>query len=145
MISVTAQHAVRALVELASIHEGESLGGRELARSAGIPPNYLAKILSTLKNAGVVDAARGTGGGYRLSRAPKSIRLVDVVTLFDPARSASDCVLDGTHPCTEATACAAHRDWMRVKRVYLKFLETTTLARLASRQDTLRPPTRRTR
>lgn len=135
MIAVTAQHAVRALLELSTIPEGEALGGRDLARRASIPRNYLAKILRTLGTAGLVDAARGVGGGYRLGRAPTSIRLAEIVELFDPARSAADCLLDNTHPCSDATACAAHRDWRRVRDSYVRFLETTTLAKLASRHD----------
>ena len=135
MISVTAQHAVRALLELASVPGGEALGGRDLARRASIPRNYLAKILRTLGASGLVDAARGVGGGYRLGRSAKSIRLAEVVGLFDPARSAAECLLDNTYPCSEATACAAHRDWRRVKEAYVRFLETTTLAKLASRHD----------
>jgi Rrf2 family protein len=138
MISVTAQHAVRALVELAALPEGDSMGGRDLARLARIPSSYLAKILGTLGSAGLVDAARGTGGGYRLSRSPDAVHLADVVGLFDPARSASDCLLDGTHPCSEATACAAHDDWRRVKEAYVRFLETTTLAKLAERHERVR-------
>lgn len=148
MLSVTAQHAVRALVELASVVEGEALGGRDIARRASIPQNYLAKILRTLGAAGLVDAARGTGGGYRLSRSPASIHLADVVGLFDPARSASECLLDNTSACSDATACAAHRSWRHVKEAYVRFLETTTLAKLAARQDTgraLEPANRRRR
>ncbi len=135
MISVTAQHAVRALLELSSIPEGDALGGRDLARRASIPHNYLAKILRALGTAGLVDAARGVGGGYRLARSPKSITLAGVVELFDPARSATECLLDNTNPCSDVTACAAHRDWRRVKASYVRFLESTTLAKLASRHD----------
>ena len=138
MLSVTAQHAVRALVELASVPEGDALGGRDLARRASIPQNYLAKILRTLGSAGLVDAARGTGGGYRLSRSPASVHLADIVGLFDPARSATDCLLDNAHPCSDASACAAHKDWRRVKDAYVRFLERTTLAKLAARQGAAR-------
>lgn len=138
MISVTAQHALRALVELAAADPDESIGGRDLARAASIPPNYLAKILRTLGTAGIIVAARGTGGGYRLNRQPRAIRLADVVRLFDPARSASDCLMDGAHPCSDATACAAHHKWRHVKDAYVRFLETTTLATLAARHGQAR-------
>jgi DNA-binding IscR family transcriptional regulator len=57
-----------------------------------------------------------------------------VVELFDPARCATDCLLDATHPCSDATACAAHDDWRHVKEAYVGFLTATTLAALAARQ-----------
>jgi Rrf2 family protein len=138
MISVTAQHALRALVEMARLESTASITGRELARTASIPPNYLAKILRALGAAGLIAAARGTGGGYRLNRLPGTIRLADVVRLFDPARSASDCLMDGAHPCSDETACAAHHKWRHVKDLYVRFLDTTTLENLAAGHENAR-------
>ena len=132
MVSTTAKHAVRALTHLASLAPGESIGGRDLARAANIPPNYLSKILWTLGSAHVIDATRGIGGGYRMRRPPETVRLIDIIELFDKARTASDCFLDGTHPCSDSTACAAHEHWRDVKKAYVEFLEHTTLAALAS-------------
>ena len=43
--------------------------GRDLAIRSGVPANYLSKILLELKKAGLVQAVRGTGGGYRLADA----------------------------------------------------------------------------
>jgi hypothetical protein len=48
MIAITAQYAIRALTELAALPPGVSAPGRDLARLAGIPQNYLSKILRTL-------------------------------------------------------------------------------------------------
>ncbi len=132
MVSTTAKHAVRALTHLASLAPGESIGGRDLARVANIPPNYLSKILWTLGSARIIDATRGTGGGYRLRRPPESVRLIEVIELFDKARTASECFLDGAHPCSDSTACAAHEHWREVKKAYVEFLEHTTLAALAT-------------
>jgi Rrf2 family protein len=67
MLSITSQYALRALSHLAR-QSGEAVLGRDLARSVEIPANYLSKVLLTLRNAGLVATARGSGGGYRLSR-----------------------------------------------------------------------------
>lgn len=132
MLSATARYALRALVHLAGMPEGKSLLGRDLSRLSDIPPNYLSKILWTLGGAGILGATRGTKGGYRLLRKPDDIRLIDIVELFDRARTANGCLLNPDHPCTDATACAAHENWKQVKAHYTDFLETTTLAVLVS-------------
>ncbi|MCL4811831.1 MAG: Rrf2 family transcriptional regulator [Vicinamibacteraceae bacterium] len=132
MLSVTAKHALRALAHLASLPPGHTAGGRDIAAAADIPPNYLSKILWTLGSAGLIDATRGTGGGYRLRRPSETVRLVEVVELFDKARSGSACILGGPHACSDETACAAHATWKVVKHAYLAFLEQTTLATLAA-------------
>lgn len=132
MISATARYALRALVNLAGMPEGKSLLGRDLSQVAGIPPNYLSKILWTLGGAGFIGATRGTHGGYRLQRSPQEIHLIDIVELFDRSRTGNGCLLDPEHPCSDATGCAAHDAWKHVKAMYTEFLQTTTLAMLVA-------------
>lgn len=131
MVSTTAEHALRALAELAALPEGEMIRGRRLAEVAGIPPNYLSKILWTLGVAGLIDAIRGSGGGYRLRRRAESIRLVEVVELFDRQRWSQSCFLSSGRECDEAHQCAAHNAWRRVRTAYAEFLESTTIADFA--------------
>lgn len=132
MLSATARYALRALVNLAAMPDGKPLLGKDLSRLAGIPPNYLSKILWTLGSEGFIDATRGTRGGYRLQRRPEEIRLAEIVELFDPARIAAGCLLHADQPCSEETACAAHDTWKHVKAAYTRFLEETTLAALVA-------------
>lgn len=131
MVSVTAEHALRALVEMASIPEGNTIRGRQLAEAAGIPPNYLSKILWTLGVAGLIDAVRGSGGGYRLRRRAENIRLYEVVELFDRQRWKQRCFLSSGRECDEADQCPAHDAWRRVRTAYAEFLESTTIADFA--------------
>lgn len=131
MLSITVQHALRALSVLASLPDGMFLLGRELAARADIPANYLAKILWILGSAGYIGATRGSGGGYRLQRPAAEIRLADVVVLFEHHRSAQGCFLDGARSCSEAEPCSAHRAWHELDAALTRFLETTTLADIA--------------
>jgi Rrf2 family protein len=133
MLSTTAEHALRALGEMASLEEGKAILGKDLARSAGIPSNYLSKVLWVLGNAGIIDATRGSGGGYRLRRKAADIRLSEVVKLFDRQRPECRCFLGGTRECSDLDHCGAHEEWRRVKESFLGFLEKTTLADLVRR------------
>ena len=132
MLSVTVQHALRALSLLASLPEGDFMLGRDLAKQARIPANYLSKILWALGSAGLIDATRGSRGGYRLQRRSDEIRLVEVVSLFERNRSTGTCLLDASHACSDADACPAHRAWQAVGTAMTQFLETTTLADIAA-------------
>ena len=102
--------------------------GRELATQAAIPANYLSKILWTLGNAGIIDATRGNGGGYRLKRPASEIRLFEVVELFDRDRVSLACVLGGRKDCDCQDPCTAHDAWRQVRAAYLDFLHTRTVA-----------------
>ncbi|MGZ7029886.1 MAG: RrF2 family transcriptional regulator [Terriglobales bacterium] len=93
MLSTTSEYALRALSILAALPQGASILGRDLARHTGIPARYLAKVLTILHNAGLVGTARGSNGGYWLSRSADSIRIQEVVALFDSAALRRSCLL----------------------------------------------------
>ena len=128
LFSVTTEHALRAMVQLARLPSGESVLGRDLAVASSIPGNYLSKLLVTLRNAGLVQTTRGQGGGYRIGKAPEEIRLIDIADLFEAEGCAPGCLLGEAHECRDDLACPAHERWKNVVEVFADFLRTTTLA-----------------
>ena len=105
-----------------------------MSQRAGVPANYLSKILLALGNAGILAATRGTGGGYRLRRRPDQVRLIEVVDLFDRTRARPACFLGGRKDCSDTNPCSAHPEWKGVRASYLCFLENTTLAQIAQHE-----------
>jgi Rrf2 family cysteine metabolism transcriptional repressor len=132
MFSVTSQYALRALAQLARNPDQQAMLGKDLAAKAEIPPNYLAKILLALKNAGVLATARGSRGGYWLVRPAETIRLIEIVQLFDQVQSPQPCVIGEREQCSDSEPCGAHERWRKIRQDYVEFLEETTIADLAS-------------
>lgn len=79
MNSQTTEYALRAMVCLA-LRPNQLLSTSNLSEQSGAPTDYLAKVLQVLSGAGLIDSRRGVGGGYRLTRDPASITLLDVVS-----------------------------------------------------------------
>ena len=138
MISTTSEYALRALVQLAQQPKNGMLGGKDLATRLDIPSNYLSKVMSTLRIAGIVDATRGQGGGYRLVRPSNKIPLVDVVELFEGVYTRPHCFLGENHVCSDEHPCAAHEYFRGVRTAYIRFLERTTIAALAKKDAQLK-------
>lgn len=136
MFSTTCEYALRALTQLARVPEGEAILGRDLAANANIPANYLSKILLALRNAGILTTARGTGGGYRLRKAADTIRLMDVIELFDTPRARPACLLCSEKECSDETHCAAHANWRAVRDAYVQFLENTSIGAICNGHET---------
>ena len=63
---------------------GRQLSTAEIAGKYGASPHHLAKVLGRLRRAGLVKAARGSGGGYRFSGNAKRVTLLDVIAIFEP-------------------------------------------------------------
>jgi Rrf2 family protein len=70
-----------------------------IAEKYGVSQHHLAKVLSELARAGVVESVRGVGGGYRFVGNLRRLTLMDVITLFEEPTQAGNA---GTSPA-EAT------------------------------------------
>ena len=135
MLSITSQYALRALTHLAR-QAGDPVLGRDLAQAVEIPANYLSKVLLTLRNAGMVNTTRGSGGGYRLARPANEIVLIEVVELFEEiSRTKPNCFLGHTKKCSDSTPCSAHSTWQGVQVAYLRFLVSTSLSAIAGKPE----------
>lgn len=83
-ISAKVDYACRVLAELARLHGSAELAQIEhLARVEHVPSNFLAQILSELRNGGLITSRRGIQGGYALARPPDQISLYDIFCVID--------------------------------------------------------------
>lgn len=78
-ISLQVQYAICAVFDLAYNGTGEPVQVRTISTRQAIPARYLEQIFRRLRRAALVDAKRGPGGGYTLSRPPGDVTLRDVV------------------------------------------------------------------
>jgi Rrf2 family protein len=74
--------ALFSVLEFAA-NPGRQLSAAEIAEKYGASTHHLAKVLRELGRAGLVESARGVGGGYRFSGNAKRLTLMDVIELFE--------------------------------------------------------------
>ena len=75
--------AVHALAVIAFVPE-EQASSDAIAASIATESSVVRRLLSQLRNAGLVLGAQGRSGGYRLSRSAKDISLRDVFVALEP-------------------------------------------------------------
>jgi len=68
-----------ALADLAMAKGGEMVSLAEISKRQDISLPYLEQLFVKLRRAGLVDAVRGPGGGYRLARTAESIRVSEIM------------------------------------------------------------------
>jgi Rrf2 family protein len=59
------------------------IAASSIAERYDVSPHHLAKVLSELARAGVVESVRGVGGGYRFAANARRLTLLDVIQLFE--------------------------------------------------------------
>lgn len=130
-MSAKAEYAVRAMVELATVADGQLVKTDDLAQAQGIPAQFLVDILSDLRTDRLVRSHRGRDGGYELARPADAISIADVLRCIDgPLASVRDIGL-GDLPYSGPTA-ALTDVWRALRASMRSVLEETSLADVAS-------------
>jgi Rrf2 family protein len=84
-------YALHALVHLAGANPGTNLGIRELAEFLGVSESYLSKVMSKLRQGGLVRSAPGVSGGYELARAAGNITFLAVIAIVEGSQPLYEC------------------------------------------------------
>ena len=124
----TAQTAIAAASLLAECYDGgeTALSSVEIARRRNISPPLVAKLLSTLSTAGLIDGSRGPGGGYWLARPPETISLQDIVSVFEKEHDMIMCPF-GPGWCGSHDPCPMHNSLVALDRQWSAYLTETNL------------------
>jgi Rrf2 family protein len=118
-------YAVRAALALTDVGE-HRLSAAAIAKRMRIPTSFIGQVMADLSRAGVVSAAVGRSGGYRLARPAGEVSLLDAIQAAEPAGRARICVLRGS-PCDVKGSCAVHDTFAQGEAAVLDVLRRTTL------------------
>ena len=88
-------YAVRAMLALTRGAGQGLLSARRIADAMDIPVRFLPQVLADLQRAGLIEAAPGRSGGYRLARDPESVSLLHVIEAVEGDSRRQACVLRG--------------------------------------------------
>ena len=111
-MSAKAEYAVRAMTQLASVESGMLVTTEDLAKSQGIPAQFLVDILSDLRTDRLVRSHRGRDGGYELARPAQEISVADVLRCIDgPLASVRDIGLGDLRCGRACVRCSRKPAW----------------------------------
>ncbi|UCD62658.1 MAG: Rrf2 family transcriptional regulator [Candidatus Zixiibacteriota bacterium] len=129
-ISALEEYGLRCLLSLAQVGSDRQLSIAEMAEKEGISVPYASKLLSTLRQTGLVHAVRGRGGGFCLARQPKEINLLEVITaLGGPLIDDDHCnkYSGRLESCVHTDNCSVHHTLMGLSNLIGEFLGNVTL------------------
>jgi len=133
-ITRQADYAVRAMVYLAQLGPDQRAATGQIAKEKSIPPSFLAKIVSQLSVAGLLQTSRGARGGVSLAKPPEAISLLDVVEAIDGPILLNDCV-GVLSSCKYDDNCPLKPVWCDAQKMLVDHLSRANFAQFA--QDTV--------
>jgi len=78
-LSNRTEYGLRAVVQLARLEPRTYVQAKDLAKQENLPSKWLEAILLALRRGDFLESKVGSGGGYRLSRPPRDIRVGDLI------------------------------------------------------------------
>jgi Rrf2 family protein len=140
MLSRRVEWGLHACSLLALVPPGKTLQAAKLAEFHDLPPAYLAKHLQALARAGIIEAAYGKNGGYRLGKPASQISLLAIVRAIDGEEPAFRCTeIRRNGPCgglpdeCYPRPCALAAAMWDAERAWRDRLTSITLAAVTKR------------
>ena len=134
-LSTKGRYAVMAMIDIGEHSNGEPVSLAGIARRQDISQEYLEQLFGKLRKAGLVDSARGPGGGSRLSRPAAEIALSDVILAADEELRVTRCEGDAVEGCLKGERCNAHDLWSSLGRQMMNFLAAITLEDVVEKRN----------
>jgi Rrf2 family transcriptional regulator, iron-sulfur cluster assembly transcription factor len=124
--SKLAQAGIAAVSYLAAVSSEKRLAGSaEIAESRELSRQLVAKILTMLSAAGLVEGKPGPTGGYQLARPASEITLLDVVKVFENPEDRVMCPF-GPNWCGVGPNCPLHFTLLEMHQKALDRLDEET-------------------
>jgi FeS assembly SUF system regulator len=130
-LSSLADYAVVMMSAAARSCGAARLSATVLAEETGVPLPTAQKLVSRLTAAGLLESARGTGGGVRLARPPSAISLADIVEAVEGPIALTTCVDEERHDCALDGHCAVKPHWGVVNAAIRGALADVSLVQLS--------------
>lgn len=127
-LTTKGRYAVTAMLDLAIHYKDGPITLSDISKRQGISLSYLEQLFSKLRKGGLVDSARGPGGGYRLSRSAGEIAVAQVIAAVDESIDVTRC--GGMGNCHEGGPCLTHELWHDLSGQIFKFLSDISLGQL---------------
>ena len=122
------RYAVMAMADLAKNNAKEPISLTEISLRQGISIAYLEQLFLKLRKNNLVQSTRGPAGGYILSKPPKEIKLLSIISAVDEKIKTVKCRKESKKGCNgKSIKCITHNLWDDLEAHINKFFEDNTL------------------
>jgi Rrf2 family protein len=107
-------YAIRCVFYLCGLQGDDIAMADEISSAMDIPKSFTAKILQKLTRAGIVTSFQGVKGGFKISKEPDQISLLDVIVVIEGPLALNVCI-DNEKACGLSRKCKVHPFWFKIR------------------------------
>src|SRR3954454_17456958 len=115
-MSTKGRYAVMAMIDIGEHSAGRPVSLGEIAERQNLSQEYLEQLFGKLRRAGLVESARGPGGGYRLAREGENIAVGTISPAVPEPMRVTRCEGDAIDGCVKGERCCTHDLWSSIGR-----------------------------
>ena len=107
---------------------GEYISLSRVAKEQEISLAFLEKLGERLRREGYLESHRGTRGGYRMLKDPKSVTLKELIRVFEESEMMR--CMKSHRPdkaCPLVAVCPTRRSWLEIEKRVNSIFESVTL------------------
>lgn len=134
-LSTKGRYAVMAMVDIGQQGSGRPVSLADIAGRQEISQEYLEQLFGKLRKCGLVESARGPGGGYRPARSLEEIFIGDIIAAVDEPMRVTRCEGDAIEGCVKGERCSTHDLWSSIGRQVNTFLANVSLDDVVNRRN----------
>ena len=112
--STKSRYALRLVADLAIHRTDGVLRLKDVANRQNITEKYAEQIISMLKHGGLVQAKRGTQGGYTLTKPAAEITIGEILRLTEGDLAPVPCLENGGDGCDFSEHCTTLSMWKKL-------------------------------
>jgi Rrf2 family iron-sulfur cluster assembly transcriptional regulator len=132
-LTTKGRFAVTAMIDLGLRQAKGPVTLAAISERQSISLSYLEQLFAKLRRKSLVEAVRGPGGGYTLSRTLDLISIADIISAVDETMDATSC--GGAQDCGQGGGmCMTHDLWESLNQHMFKFLDAITLEKIVKEQ-----------
>lgn len=132
-VSTRGRYAVRILLNIAMHQDTGFVSMKDIARRQQLSKKYGDQIGMQLSQAGLLLAARGRQGGYKLIPEPQDITVLQILRIMEGSLVPVQCLETEPNQCERCGFCMTLPMWTGLDRVITEYLGGITLQSLIDR------------
>ena len=82
-ISTKGRYGLRALIDICIYSSDEMVTVKSISERQGISERYLEQIFSSLRKGGIINAKKGSQGGYFLAKSAREFTIGDILSVLE--------------------------------------------------------------
>lgn len=120
-------YGLRTLMYLAA-HPHTLSSVKEISEYYNISRNHLVKVVHRLSQLGYIETSKGKGGGIKIIKESKDLRLGDLITCLEPNMDTVECFDADTNTCLITESCQLKHYLFEATQNFMCTMNKYTLA-----------------